>query len=64
MTTRSRWSWLRDVKAGKISSVKIGRKILIPIAELRRVLAEHTRPRVDQAVISNEDPDGPEAPAE
>ena len=44
MTGRSRWSWRRDAIAGTISSVKIGGKLLLPIAEIRRVLKENTRP--------------------
>ena len=47
MTGRSRWSWRRDAYSGKIASVKLGTKLLIPIAEIRRVLAENTRPRLD-----------------
>ncbi len=46
MTGRSRWSWRRDAYDGKIASVKLGAKLLIPIAEVRRVIAENTRPRV------------------
>jgi len=46
MTGRSRWSWRRDAYEGKIASVKLGAKLLIPIAEIRRVLAENTRPAV------------------
>ena len=49
MTGRSRWSWRRDAYEGKIASVKIGAKLLIPIAEVRRVIAENTRPRVKQS---------------
>jgi hypothetical protein len=48
MTGRSRWSWRRDAYDGKIASVKLGAKLLIPIAEIRRVIAENTRPRVAQ----------------
>ena len=48
MTGRSRWSWRRDAYEGKIASVKLGAKLLIPIAEVRRVIAENTRPRVTQ----------------
>ena len=48
MTGRSRWSWRRDAYTGKIASVKLGTKLLIPIAEIRRVLAENTRPRLDR----------------
>lgn len=46
MTGRSRWSWRRDAYEGKIASVKIGAKLLIPIAEVRRVIQENTRPRL------------------
>jgi hypothetical protein len=46
MTGRSRWSWRRDAYDGKIASVKLGAKLLIPIAEIRRVIAENTRPRL------------------
>ncbi len=49
MTGRSRWSWRRDAYQGKIASVKIGAKLLIPISEVRRVIAENTRPRLQDA---------------
>ena len=49
MTGRSRWSWRRDAYEGKIASVKLGAKLLIPIAEIRRVIAENTRPRTERA---------------
>jgi hypothetical protein len=48
MTGRSRWSWRRDAYDGRIASVKIGAKLLIPIAEIRRVIAENTRPALEQ----------------
>ena len=48
MTGRSRWSWRRDAYEGKIASVKLGAKLLIPIAEIRRVIAENTRPRLER----------------
>ena len=46
MTGRSRWSWRRDAYEGRIASVKLGSKLLIPVAEIRRVIAEGTRPRL------------------
>jgi hypothetical protein len=49
MTGRSRWSWRRDAYEGKIASVKLGAKLLIPMAEIRRVIAENTRPRIKDA---------------
>jgi hypothetical protein len=45
MTGRSRWSWRRDAYEGRIASVKIGARLLIPVSEIRRVIAENTRPR-------------------
>jgi len=48
ITGRSRWSWRRDAYSGKIASVKIGAKLLIPIVEIKRVVAEGTRPRREQ----------------
>jgi hypothetical protein len=52
MTGRSRWSWRRDAYDGKIASVKLGAKLLIPVAEIRRVIAENTRPRLSAAARS------------
>ena len=46
MTGRSRWSWRRDAYEGRIASVKLGANLLIPVAEIRRVIAEGTRPRL------------------
>src|SRR5438270_10682415 len=48
MTGRSRWSWRRDCYSGAVASVKIGRRLFVPISEVRRVIAESTRPRVQQ----------------
>ncbi len=48
MTGRSRWSWRRDCYSGAIASVKIGRRLFVPISEVRRVIAECTRPRLEQ----------------
>lgn len=47
MTGRSRWSWRRDAYEGRIESVKLGARLLIPVREIRRVIAESTRPRLD-----------------
>jgi hypothetical protein len=49
MTCRSRWSWRRDCYSGAVASVKIGRRLFVPIAEVRRVIAECTRPRLRDA---------------
>lgn len=49
MTGRSRWSWRRDCYSGAVASVKIGRRLFVPVSEVRRVIAEHTRPRLQDA---------------
>jgi hypothetical protein len=49
LSSRSRWSWRRDAYEGKIASVKLGTKLLIPVSEIRRVIAEGTRPRLPGA---------------
>jgi hypothetical protein len=46
MTGRSKWSWRRDCYSGAVCSVKIGRRLFVPIAEVRRVILECTRPRL------------------
>jgi hypothetical protein len=47
MTGRSRWSWRRDAYESRIASVKLGSKLLVPVTEIRRVIAEGTRPRLN-----------------
>ena len=46
LSSRSKWTWRRDAYAGRVASAKVGRRLLIPIAEVRRVLAEGLRPRL------------------
>ena len=48
MTGRSRWSWRRDCYSGTVASVKIGRRLFVPISEVRRVISENTRPRLEE----------------
>jgi hypothetical protein len=49
MTGRSRWSWRRDCYSGAVASVKIGRRLFVPVSEVHRVIAENTRPRLQDA---------------
>lgn len=46
-TGLSRWTWRAWAYSGKVVSVKAGRRLLIPVAEIRRVMAEGTRPQVE-----------------
>lgn len=48
LTGRSRWSWRRDCYSGVVASVKIGRRLFVPMAEVQRVIAENTRPRLER----------------
>jgi len=48
LTGRSRWSWRRDCYSGVVASVKIGRRLFVPMTEVRRVIAENTRPRLER----------------
>jgi excisionase family DNA binding protein len=44
----SRWTWRRWAYDGKVGSVKLGRRLLIPLAEIERLVAENTRPALEQ----------------
>ncbi len=50
MTGVSRWTWRRWAYDGKITSTKLGSRLLIPASEIDRVISEGTRPRVAEAV--------------
>lgn len=40
----SRWTWRRWAYDGRIASVKLGRRLLIPASEIERLVAQNTRP--------------------
>ena len=40
---RTHWTLRHDVKAGKLRSVRIGRRIMIEPAEIRRLIEENRR---------------------
>ena len=47
ITGISRWTWRSKCYAGDVESSKVGRRILIPIEEIRRLIDENRRPRRD-----------------
>lgn len=47
LTGVSRWTWRRWAYDGKVSSVKLGKRLLIPSAEIARLVEENTRPRLE-----------------
>jgi excisionase family DNA binding protein len=57
MTGTSPWFWRRKAYDGTVGSVKLGRRLLIPRAEIDRFIRESTRPRVKPK-------EGNEAPAD
>ncbi len=42
----SRWTWRRWAYDGKVSSVKLGRRLLIPAAEIKKLVTDNTWPRL------------------
>jgi excisionase family DNA binding protein len=42
----SKWTWRRWAYDGKIDSVKLGRRLLIPTTEIDRLIGDNTRPRL------------------
>jgi excisionase family DNA binding protein len=47
MTGLSPWTWRRWAYDGKIASVKVGRRLLIPATEIERVMREGMRPALE-----------------
>lgn len=47
MTGVSRWTWRAYAYQGKVESCKVGARLLLPIREIRRVISDGTRARVD-----------------
>jgi excisionase family DNA binding protein len=47
LTGVSRWTWRRWAYDGKVASVKLGKRLLIPTAEISRLVAENTRPALE-----------------
>lgn len=43
----SRWTWRRWAYDGRIASVKLGKRLLIPAAEIERLVTAGTRPALD-----------------
>lgn len=47
----SRWSWRRWAYSGRVSSVKIAQKLLIPKSEIDRLMAAGLRPALPDAEL-------------
>jgi len=43
----SRWTWRQKCYSGEVESSKVGRRLLIPITEVKRLIEEGRRPRRD-----------------
>jgi hypothetical protein len=48
MSGLSRWTWRKYAYEGRVASTKVGRRLLIPVTEIERIMAEGLRPRVEQ----------------
>jgi excisionase family DNA binding protein len=48
MTGVSRWTWRRWAYDGKIASVKLGKRLVIPASEIERLVAANTRPALER----------------
>ena len=48
-TGLTHWAWRRWAALGRVSSAKLGRRLLIPASEVERVIAEGMRPRRREA---------------
>jgi predicted site-specific integrase-resolvase len=44
LTGVSRWTWRRWACEGKVASVKLGNRLLIPVSECERLVKEGMRP--------------------
>lgn len=44
----SRWTWRRMAYAGRIASSKVGKRLLLPVSEVDRILAEGYRPALPE----------------
>ena len=51
ITSISAWTWRRWAYQGKIASVKPGKRLLIPISEIRRVMGEGYRPALETSEL-------------
>lgn len=49
-TNVSRWTWRRWAYDGRIASVKLGKRLLIPAAEIERLIGAGTRPALERPV--------------
>jgi hypothetical protein len=48
LSGESEWTWRRRCYEGRVASVKLGKLLRIPISEVRRLVAEGTRPAVTE----------------
>ena len=47
MTGLSRWTWRKHAYSGRIASSKVGTRLLLPVDEINRLMAEGMRPRLE-----------------
>lgn len=47
MSGLSKWTWRKYAYEGRVASTKVGRRLLIPVAEIERIMREGLRPRLE-----------------
>jgi hypothetical protein len=45
----SRWTWRKMALQSRLDYVKVGKRMLLPVSEIQRVLAEGLRPRTKKS---------------
>lgn len=48
MTGLSRWTWRKYAYEGRVASTKVGRRLLIPVSEIERIMTQGLRPAVSK----------------
>lgn len=49
LTGISRWTWRKWAYDGRVASVKLGKRLLIPLKDIERLVEDNTRPRRSDA---------------
>jgi excisionase family DNA binding protein len=50
----SRWTWRRWALDRKVGSVKLGKRLLIPVAEIDRLMHQNARHAVEEGAIDGQ----------
>lgn len=48
LTGRSRWTWRKDAYVGRIGSAKVGKMLMLRLADVRDFMERGFRPAIDE----------------